>query len=890
MRTVRLVLVLVTCVLAVPAAASGPIAWVGSGLRARPWTRTAPVDRVRLGVRSEGVYGVSAEEIASALGVSAVEIATAMAATNLALSCQGNTVAWTSDGSNLLFYGVAAPSRLAPENVYWLQKGAGTAMTAAGEVPPGSSGTNRWFFDTVTLQGTNEAGYLALGALTNVPSYLAFSLVGAKKDSKVTVSLPDVAGGAVSGQATVVLLSACNYESDTDSHAAQVFVSGSLLGSPGWSGEQCLTFSYPFSGVSPLTETVSVTVTNTGTGANARFWWSRVAVTYPRLYRARNDTLRCTGGAAGWVDVQGFSSSALAVWDVTCPEQPEIVAPSEILYDTDTAAWRVAFPSGGSDQSYAAFAAEGGVLRPSVRGVCDADGYAADNQADYVVLIPPEGWVGGFRETVQPLVDFRSKQGLRTAIVDVEALYNRFSEGLADPQAIHDFCVAGQVGPDVRLRYLLLAGSGSLDFKQERASVTDYNACLIPTLIAGQRIVATNTYNVVVTNEAMIVAVDQAFGDVAGDAAPEVAVGRLPTARTQELAVAVSKTLAYEAVAAWKQKAAVAANWNFVAGANRVSAALSAAGRSVTNFYPASSLDNLQPVWANALQPALQKGAGLFFFIGDSSPTFLGKSTTYQLMDTNSLKSVTWTNIPIAVLMSCRVNFWQSLEAASSSPGCLAPYGVFLSGSGFSAALASTGYVTPAEGEQFALFLGETAASNGVTRLGDAVCAALQRLAPLAPPERLQSFSLVGDPALSWRYDLTGTGTPAGWLQQYGLTNWNGDVSDADQDGWPAWQEYRQGTRPDTNSLVIAAQRAEADEAWRMITFEAVANGRYEVQWKPSLTGPDDWQAVVWAWPGHTDQPQTGVEIVPDAPLTAICVTQPTGEPQGFYRIRRLPD
>ena len=58
-----------------------------------------------------------------------------------------------------------------------------------------------------------------------------------------------------------------------------------------------------------------------------------------------------------------------------------------------------------------------------------------------------EAWRDGFRQALQPLADFRNAQGLRTVIVDVESIYNRYSYGRVDPLAIRAFCGAGVVLP-----------------------------------------------------------------------------------------------------------------------------------------------------------------------------------------------------------------------------------------------------------------------------------------------------------------------------------------------------------------------------------------------------------------------------------------------------------
>src|SRR5262249_48107680 len=55
------------------------------------------------------------------------------------------------------------------------------------------------------------------------------------------------------------------------------------------------------------------------------------------------------------------------------------------------------------------------------------------NGADYIAIS-----YGGFITNVQPLVALRQAQGLRVKVVDVQDVYDEFSDGLMDAQAIHD--------------------------------------------------------------------------------------------------------------------------------------------------------------------------------------------------------------------------------------------------------------------------------------------------------------------------------------------------------------------------------------------------------------------------------------------------------------------
>jgi hypothetical protein len=202
-----------------------------------------------------------------------------------------------------------------------------------------------------------------------------------------------------------------------------------------------------------------------------------------------------------------------------------------------------------------------------------------------------------------------------------------------------------------------------------------------------------------------------------------------------------------------------------------------------------------------------------------------------------------------------------------------------------------------------AFYLAEASASNGVYRIGDAITSALQRLAVYDPPinpllpyydpppitaERLQSYSLVGDPAMMWRHDYSSAGTPVSWLLSHGLTAWDGDVSDTDGDGWRAWQEFQAGTRPATNELRIALQSLEPGNGWLGLTFETQAHKSYRILWKYSLESSVPWEPISWAWSGNPGEPKPASElIIPYSPMSRITVPLRPGDAQGFFKIQQ---
>lgn len=137
--------------------------------------------------------------------------------------------------------------------------------------------------------------------------------------------------------------------------------------------------------------------------------------------------------------------------------------------------------------------------------------------------------VDSFRTELEPLLREHEADGLKTAFVDIDDIYNRFSFGVRNPESIRDFLKylfgknAGRPP-----RYLLLGGDTThdLDKRNRKRNIVPTHLSRIPGWGPG--------------------ADDGYFATVQGDDLfPDLSVGRFPAQNREDMRLLVDKTIRY---------------------------------------------------------------------------------------------------------------------------------------------------------------------------------------------------------------------------------------------------------------------------------------------------------------------------------------------------------
>jgi hypothetical protein len=347
-------------------------------------------------------------------------------------------------------------------------------------------------------------------------------------------------------------------------------------------------------------------------------------------------------------------------------------------------------------------------------------------QADYV-LIGPRDFLGA----TSSLLELRRRQGLRAKAVAMEDVYSEFGFGEENPQALKDFLTYAYHHWEQAPRYVVLAGDGTYDFKDNLGTgITNH----VPPMM--------------VLTSYLETASDAAYAAVNGeDLLPDLAIGRLPAATVDELHRMVEKIVAFEASGQTFGGRAVLVSDNpdragdFVTNAETL-ASTTLTGKDVEKIY----LSQLGTTATRSqIQQAFNDGASYVNYIGHGGIHLWADENIFNNDDVQTL--VLQNQQPLLLTMNCLNGYFHFPYLNALSEELLKA-----DGHGAVAAFSPSGLSVNSAAHVFHRLLLEELVHGGHLRLGDAVLAAQSAYADSgALPEMIAIYHLFGDPAMKLR-------------------------------------------------------------------------------------------------------------------------------------------
>ena len=226
------------------------------------------------------------------------------------------------------------------------------------------------------------------------------------------------------------------------------------------------------------------------------------------------------------VDLKNFSTPDVEIYGI---DGTRYVGLSPLADDKPAGTYRLPFrstqirPKDVNDPTIQYIALTRNQFRkPKISVDIPSDLRSTHNAADYIIITHNH-----FIQDVQRLADFRSQQGLRTIVVDVQNIYDEFNHGILNPKAIREFLsYAYHNWHPPAPTYVFLVGDTNNDIKNK--------VNFVPTMqvqIPGHGSGASDHQFVTFRGE---------------DSFPDMLIGRMPANNRVDLRIFIERTINYE--------------------------------------------------------------------------------------------------------------------------------------------------------------------------------------------------------------------------------------------------------------------------------------------------------------------------------------------------------
>ena len=635
-------------------------------------------------------------------------------------------VAWiaAADNGGLYFYGEAIDSPYTQDNVYWLGRGRGALIDGRPAPPSGlielEAFNERLHFEEdvwpLTSVITDPEGDFWMWEyfFSNTPGYDVKTL---------NLTTPGVAVTPENAARITLFLQGASVDPIEPNHTIEVRLNGSQLGDVHfWNGDDMfeLELSVPQSLLNDGGNTLEITALAAPGLEYDVFYLDAVEVSYRRLFIAEGDRLMAKTALGGVVEISGFTSDDISVFDLADPAQPILLEDVEISGESGDFSARFA---AGNGLSFLATTSAASLPPSDVVADIASDLASANNRGSWVVVAGP-----GLEDAAVAYAAYRSAQGMSAVVARVADIYDEFSGGLTTPWAIRNFLQHASENWLEPPEYVFLAGDGSIDFK----NYDGLGESMVPAPFT-------------VTDDGLIPA-DNLLADWIGDdGVPEVALGRLPAQYGSELDDYRAKVESFEAsFGDWKRRTLWLADDPDVGGefgddAEALIDGLPEDYEVERVFLDAFDLDN---AWESTIQ-AMSEGAFLVNFLGHGGLDRLASEGLLETEDVALIANHERTSFVVA--LTCIVGRFDIPDYDTLAEALLVK-----EDGGAVAVWSPAAYSMNADARDLGAKHIGAIGSGGVSTIGDSVRAALAAYFadPEGDPELPARFILLGDPAI----------------------------------------------------------------------------------------------------------------------------------------------
>lgn len=667
---------------------------------------------VMVGVRDTGVVRVPFTELASRFGISLDRVERSASKGQYAVTLAGQPISYTTTLDSILFFGEKPASLYSSERTYRIEAAKGAMMTTQN-VPPSSGSVS-------VVNGKIEAETDAFAAtvlpLDPESDYWFWDYVVSGDPSvgrrTFTINVPDVASTS-NAKLEVRLQGALAGAS----HGARVKLNGVPAGEISWSSldDKTVTLTLPDGALQEGANQVEVEGVLDPSAAFDVFYVDGFVFRYQRYARPVAGAIEASVTSS--VTTGPFGSEPM-VLDITKRRSPVLLSGGSFAGGNVS----MALPTLTKN----VFVANQFVAPSSYRSATDVS--YKNLKADYVIVAP-----ASLRTGAEALASLRSAGGLRSEVVDLQPIYDAFSYGEPNPNALRAFVqelIA--VNKNYPPKYIVLAGTGTFDYR----GIIQAAGPIPPIMIK--------------TNDGLY-ASDVKITDVNNDGTPDVAIGRIPVSNNLELLAYVDKLRDHTSAATSEpivfSADAADGDTNFGKASDEAAQPLETRPKQrvhIGEVGPEAARASLLATW--------ETGTPLVSWVGHGGLDQLANSGFLTAGDAPSL--VSDGRLPVLVAMTCTINRFEVGGFAESLGSALTRE----EDGGALAVWSATGLSNHENAREMQRTFMKLAAAKPQLRLGDLI---VQTLAA-HNSDTAGIYVLLGDPALSLGLpkEITNGGTP----------------------------------------------------------------------------------------------------------------------------------
>lgn len=557
--------------------------------------------RYKVIVTAEGMYHITALDLAAAgIDIHAIKPTTLMLfgkGKQIPIFVRGEGDGRFDTEDEIIFYGqrhAGETSYIDPfsdENVYWLSWNAGRGLRMATKTPPANTSNSQVYdefltrvhfekdklfrrFPNANLEGGEQYEQISQGlqqrffTLTALPALPNDSWFWESLSAPSSKTVPVNLTGVSPTSRFATLRVALHGKSNTEHHVQIWLNDARKFEDSKWHGEteyqfedQQLLQSFLKNG----RNTIRITAPGIPGALLDVLLVNWIEIEYWRTFEAEKNLLSFsitpfldetdTVNPNFSVWLKNFSTSDIEIYGV---DGTRYVGLNPIIDEKQPGTYRVVFESSQTRHNtvlnptiqYIALTRDK-FRKPKIVTDAPSDLRATHNGADYIIITDTQ-----FIPDVQPLVNLREQQGMRTKVVDVQNIYDEFNHGILNPHAIREFLnYAYHNWQSPAPTYVFLVGDAHYDVKNKINFVPT-----IPVQIPGYGASAS----------------DHQFVTFRGtDSFPDMLIGRIPSANRVESRIFVERTINYETTAQvgpWHKRLLMLAgsDWRFHSQTDRL--------------------------------------------------------------------------------------------------------------------------------------------------------------------------------------------------------------------------------------------------------------------------------------------------------------------------------